>query len=102
MNKNNKAIPQPNFAEVNLDEGNLTDEKLHGEKLQKVLAQAGFGSRRMMEEWIVAGRVSVNGEPATLGMRVVDGDLVKARAAHHARRRKGSSRACAAVPQARR
>ncbi|MDD2916172.1 MAG: pseudouridine synthase [Gallionella sp.] len=49
-----------------------------GEKLQKVLAQAGFGSRRMMEEWIIAGRVSVNGEPATLGMRVVEGDLVKA------------------------
>ena len=48
-----------------------------GEKLQKVLAQAGFGSRRTMEEWIAAGRVSVNGEPATLGMRVVVGDLVK-------------------------
>lgn len=48
-----------------------------GEKLQKVLAQAGFGSRRTMEEWIAAGRVSVNGEPATLGMRVVPGDLVK-------------------------
>ncbi len=48
-----------------------------GEKLQKVLAQAGFGSRRAMEEWIAAGRVSVNGEPATLGMRVFPGDLVK-------------------------
>jgi len=47
-----------------------------GEKLQKVLAQAGFGSRRTMEEWIAAGRVSVNGEPATLGMRVKEGDLV--------------------------
>jgi 23S rRNA pseudouridine2605 synthase len=56
----------------------LTDEKSHGEKLQKVLAQAGFGSRRMMEEWIVTGRVSVNGEAATLGMRVSDGDLIKA------------------------
>jgi 23S rRNA pseudouridine2605 synthase len=56
----------------------LTDEKLHGEKLQKVLAQAGFGSRRMMEEWIATGRVSVNGEAATLGMRVAGGDLVKA------------------------
>ena len=56
----------------------LPDEKLQGEKLQKVLAQAGFGSRRMMEEWISAGRVSVNGEPATLGMRVAEGDLVKA------------------------
>lgn len=48
-----------------------------GEKLQKALAQAGFGSRREMEEWIAAGRVSVNGEPATLGMRVFAGDLVK-------------------------
>jgi 23S rRNA pseudouridine2605 synthase len=50
----------------------------HGEKLQKVLAQAGLGSRRAMEEWIIAGRVTVNGELATLGMRVVDGDLVRA------------------------
>lgn len=49
-----------------------------GEKIQKVLAQAGFGSRRLMEEWIAAGRVIVNGEPATLGMRVVEGDLIKA------------------------
>lgn len=50
----------------------------HGEKLQKVLAQAGLGSRRTMEEWIAGGRVSVNGEPATLGMRVAEGDLVRA------------------------
>lgn len=49
-----------------------------GEKLQKVMAQAGFGSRRLMEQWIADGRVSVNGEPAALGMRVVEGDLVKA------------------------
>lgn len=54
------------------------DEKLPGEKLQKVLAQAGFGSRRMMEEWIASGRVSVNDELATLGMRVLEGDLIKA------------------------
>ncbi len=53
-------------------------EQEQGEKLQKVLAQAGFGSRRAMEEWIVAGRVSVNGEPATLGMRVFEGDLIRA------------------------
>lgn len=57
---------------------NMQDnEPVEGEKLQKVLAQAGFGSRRAMEEWIAAGRVSVNGEPATLGMRVLPGDLVK-------------------------
>ncbi len=55
-----------------------SEGKSHGERLQKVLAQAGLGSRRMMEEWIAAGRVSVNGQPATLGMRVVEGDLIKA------------------------
>jgi len=68
MKKNDKEFSDENFS----------DEKLPGEKLQKVLAQAGLGSRRTMEEWIIAGRVSVNGEPATLGMRVVEGDLVKA------------------------
>ena len=48
-----------------------------GERLQKVLAQAGVGSRREMEEWISAGRVTVNGEAATLGMRVGGGDVVR-------------------------
>ena len=48
-----------------------------GERLQKVLAQAGMGSRREMEEWISAGRVNVNGTVATLGMRVSEGDKVQ-------------------------
>ena len=46
-------------------------------KLHKVLAQAGIGSRREMEELIVAGRVSVNGEPAHIGQRVDAEDLVR-------------------------
>jgi 23S rRNA pseudouridine2605 synthase len=52
-------------------------EEQQGERLQKVLAQAGLGSRREMEEWIAAGRVLVNGEVATLGLRVTAQDEVR-------------------------
>lgn len=45
-------------------------------KLQKLLAQAGFGSRRDMEQWMREGRVTVNGAPAHIGMRVSPGDSV--------------------------
>jgi 23S rRNA pseudouridine2605 synthase len=41
-----------------------------GQRLQKVLAQIGLGSRRTCEELIAAGRVQVNGEVADLGRRV--------------------------------
>ena len=47
------------------------------EKLHKVLADAGLGSRRDMEELITQGRVSVNGEPAYIGQRVLPTDLVR-------------------------
>ncbi|MEY3494018.1 MAG: pseudouridine synthase RluB [Actinomycetota bacterium] len=49
-----------------------------GERLQKVLAVRGFGSRRACEELIAERRVTVNGEVAELGRRVdVDHDLVE-------------------------
>lgn len=47
-----------------------------GEKLQKVLAGQGLGSRRTMEEWISAGRVRVNREVAHLGQRVGPADAI--------------------------
>ncbi|NLY64187.1 MAG: pseudouridine synthase [Alcaligenaceae bacterium] len=46
-------------------------------KLHKVLADAGVGSRREMEELIISGRVSVNGEPAHIGQRVGVNDAVR-------------------------
>lgn len=49
-----------------------------GERLQKVLARVGLGSRRLCEELIEDGRVAVNGEVAVLGRRVeVDVDLIE-------------------------
>ena len=63
-------------------------------KLHKALADAGFGSRRELEEWIQAGRVSVNGEPAHVGQRIgpqdkirVNGKLVHLRLAAERRQR---------------
>ncbi|MEM0954363.1 MAG: 23S rRNA pseudouridine(2605) synthase RluB [Pseudomonadota bacterium] len=43
-----------------------------GEKLQKVLARAGLGSRREMERWIESGRIQIDGRQALLGDRVGD------------------------------
>ena len=64
------------------------------EKLQKVLARVGLGSRRHMEQAIIDGRVSVNGKLATLGDRIegtdelrVDGRLVQFTAESEVRRR---------------
>jgi 23S rRNA pseudouridine2605 synthase len=44
-------------------------EKVVSERLQKILAQAGHGSRRACEEFIAAGRVRVNGQIAVLGQK---------------------------------
>ena len=54
--------------------GDATPE---GERLQKVLARVGLGSRRACEALIADGRVTVNGEPVELGRRVdVEVDVV--------------------------
>jgi len=46
------------------------------ERIQKVLAAAGLGSRRQIEAWIAAGRIEVNGEPAQAGQPIGPRDRV--------------------------
>ena len=66
----------------------MTDEneQLESMRLQKLIANAGLGSRREVERWIEAGRVELNGEIAKLGAKatlndrvVIDGVLLKSR-----------------------
>lgn len=67
------------------DQGTAPDAAPEGEKLQKVLARAGLGSRREVERWIEQGRVELDGRRARLGDRAgpdsriqVDGRPVQA------------------------
>ena len=48
-----------------------------GERLQKVLSRAGLASRREAEDWIRAGRITINGQPAVLGVRVLPSDQLR-------------------------
>ncbi|MDO5056028.1 MAG: pseudouridine synthase [Lautropia sp.] len=81
-----EAEPVPFFARqaaIGLrDSGRARGKKAaaaaaEAEKLHKILADAGIGSRRDMEELIVAGRVSVNGLPAHIGQRVGPDDVIR-------------------------
>ncbi len=51
-------------------------KKIIAERLQKVLAQRGMGSRRTIETWIAQGKVLVNGKPAALGAKVTAADSI--------------------------
>ena len=66
----------PRFGEVSKRERHKV---LPGkpERLHKLLAQSGIGSRREMEELIADGRVNVNGETAQVGQSASPGDRVK-------------------------
>ena len=69
-------------AEADIPEGTEPPKRVlppdpDAPKLHKVLAQAGIGSRRDMEELILDGRITVNDEPAHIGQRISFGDQVK-------------------------
>ncbi len=79
------AMKQPNLALHAIRESlpptrikRSTDEIFsEPQRLHKVLASCGFGSRRAMEEMILAGRITVNKLPAEVGQKVGPGDEVR-------------------------
>ena len=70
------ATEQEGVAADTAPERRILAPDAEAPKLQKVLAQSGVGSRRDLEQMIVDGRVSVNGEVAHVGQRVSWGDQV--------------------------
>lgn len=72
-------MTEPTRKKLTLKRGDDTESRAErlSERLHKVLAQAGLGSRRALEERIEAGLVKVNGEPATLGQSVSGGDKIE-------------------------
>jgi 23S rRNA pseudouridine2605 synthase len=74
------AMPPAPLSREVLERGRKASKQAlnaQSEKLHKVLADAGIGSRRDMEELIIAGRVSVNGQPGHVGQRVLPTDQVR-------------------------
>ncbi|HEX6996029.1 MAG TPA: pseudouridine synthase [Gammaproteobacteria bacterium] len=51
-------------------------ERPSGDRIQKVLAEAGLGSRREIERWIAEGRISVDGRRAELGERITGNERI--------------------------
>jgi 23S rRNA pseudouridine2605 synthase len=54
----------------------ITDQAESGERIQKVLARGGVGSRREIERWIEEGRLKINNAPVALGARLKSGDVL--------------------------
>jgi 23S rRNA pseudouridine2605 synthase len=73
---------KPYSAPVEQTEAEIKVDTDASQKLQKMLASAGMGSRRDMESRIEAGLVTVNGEKASLGMRVGATDKVMLEGRH--------------------
>ncbi len=55
----------------------MAETRQQGERIQKVLAQAGLGSRREIERWVAEGRVSINGDVVGLGAHIIPSDIVR-------------------------
>ena len=66
--------PKTDFKKLDIDENGLPEPT---QRLHKLLATQGLGSRRDMEELIASGRVTVNGEIAKQGQGVTQYDIVR-------------------------
>jgi 23S rRNA pseudouridine2605 synthase len=75
-NKHTTDKSAPDKKRLSLNRGADDNAPKLEERLHKVLAQAGLGSRRALEERITQGLVKVNGEIATLGQSIRGGDRV--------------------------
>lgn len=71
------AFDQAQAQDATLPAKRVLQPQADAPKLHKVLAQAGMGSRLEMEQLILEGRISVNGEPAHIGQRIQYGDVIK-------------------------
>jgi len=70
------AKPQPS-APVSADDADAASASRAGQRLHKLLALAGFGSRRDMETLIESGRITINGQVALVGAVVDEHDVVR-------------------------
>ena len=75
-NKDKQKLKSDSSVSIKASSESQAEESPKGEKLQKVLARAGVGSRREMERWIEQGRFGIDGRRATLGDRIFPTQLV--------------------------
>ncbi len=71
-----KKSPKNYQSKPKKQSNNKTDKRMpeDGERIQKVLARGGLGSRREIERWIEEGKLKCNGKPVKLGDRLQSGD----------------------------
>ncbi|NJD07366.1 MAG: pseudouridine synthase [Methylococcaceae bacterium] len=72
----NPRRPRPKTPTPTPPQSSYAIDAQDGERIQKILAHAGLGSRREIETWIEGGEVQINGKPAQLGDRWRPGDVL--------------------------